>query len=118
MIIKIKNLRLKTIIGVYDWEKNVNRDIIINAQIDTDFEQALRSDEIKDAIDYDEIIAKIKDIVAHKRYNLVEKMAQDMMDIILQDKRIAKCTLEIDKVGAVESLDSFSITIEQLNKNG
>ena len=45
-------------------------------------------------------------------------MAQDMMNEIMQDSRISKCKLEIDKVGAVESLESFSITIEQENKNG
>ncbi len=118
MIIKIKNLRLKTILGIYEWEENVDREIIINAKIHTNFDRALTSNEISDAIDYDDIVTKIKNLIANKRFKLVEKMAQDIMNEIMQDSRISKCKLEIDKVGAVESLESFSITIEQENKNG
>lgn len=118
MIIKIKNLRLKTILGIYEWEENVDREIIINAKIHTNFDKALISDEISDALDYDDLVTKIKNLISNKRYRLVEKMAQDMMNEIMQDIRITKCKLEIDKVGAVESLESFSITIEQENKNG
>ena len=116
MIIKIKNLKLKTIIGIYDWEKNIDRDITINAEISTNFDKALLSDEIKDAIDYDDIVAKIKNIVSSKKFNLVERMAQEIMDAILQDKRLNKCILEIDKVGAVPDLESFCVKIEQENK--
>jgi 7,8-dihydroneopterin aldolase/epimerase/oxygenase len=118
MIIKIKNLRLKTVIGVYEWEEAIDREIIINAEISTNFDKALKTDELTDAIDYDHLVSKIKNLVSSTRYKLIEKMAQDMMEAILEDDRITKCKLEIDKVGAVESLDSFSITIEQENKNG
>lgn len=116
MIIKIKNLKLKTIIGVYDWEQNIDRDITINAQITTDCNQSLQSDDLNDAIDYDEIVTKIKNVIAAKRYNLVEKMIQDVMDEIMSDSRLKKCILEIEKVGAVADLESFSVTIEQDNK--
>lgn len=115
MKIKIKNLKLKTRIGIYDWEKNVDRDIIINAKIDTHCDEALKTDNIDDAIDYDHLVKKIKNIVASNRYNLIEKMAADIMDDILTDKRIAKCSLEIDKVGAVADLESFSVTIKREN---
>ncbi|MBU6339187.1 MAG: dihydroneopterin aldolase [Rickettsiales bacterium] len=116
MIIKIKNLHLKTVIGIHDWEKNIDREILINVEIHTNFNEALRSDKITDAIDYDHIVNKIKKLIASKNYQLVERMAQDVMDKILEDKRINKCKLEIDKVGAVEMLESFSVTIEQENK--
>ena len=76
MIIKIKNLRLKTILGIYEWEENVDREIIINAKIHTNFDRALISDEISDALDYDDIVTKIKNLIANKRFKLVEKMAQ------------------------------------------
>jgi dihydroneopterin aldolase len=115
MIIKIKNLRLKTIIGIHDWEKNIDRDIVINAEIHTNFNNALKSDKIEDAIDYDNIVNQIKNLVATNRYQLVEKMAQDMINNILEDKRINKCKLEIDKIGLNSSLESFSVIIEQEN---
>lgn len=111
MILKIKNLRLKTILGIYDWEKNFDREIIINLIIETDFNAALTSDNIEDAIDYDAISQKIKKFVEQNRFNLIEKMAQKMLDEIMQDQRIKNCTLEIDKVGALDFIDSASITL-------
>ncbi len=116
MIIKIKNLRLHTIIGVFEWEATIDREIIINAEITTNHLAALQSDELSDTINYDQIITKMKNTVANSRFKLVEKLAQTLMEEILQDQRIKKCKLEIDKVGVVENVDSFSITIEQENR--
>ncbi len=118
MLLKIKNLKLKTILGIHEWEEKTPREIIINAEIETDFINSLNSDNISDAIDYDKITSDIKNLIATKRFKLVEKMAQEVMNLILQDRRVKKCRLEIDKVGAVESLDSFAIAIEQTRKNG
>ena len=114
MIIKIKNLKLQTILGVYEWEKTIDRDIIINAEITTDNLSSLRSDNIEDTIDYDILISKIRNLIKDNRFKLIEAMAQGLVDVIMEDKRIFKCKLEIDKVGVVEGVDSFSVTLEQI----
>lgn len=113
MLIKIKNFRLKTIIGIHEWEEKVDREIIINAEIDTDFVASLHSDNIADTIDYDNIITKIKNLISKNRFKLIEKLAQEIMNKIMEDNRIKRCKLEVDKVGVVESVESFSVTIEQ-----
>ena len=110
MIIKIKNLRLKTILGVYEWEKDIQREIIINAIIQADINLSAKSDDIADTIDYDKIVTLMKNVVSSKHYNLIEKMVADILDIIMEDKRIKNCQVEIDKIGAVEDLESFSVT--------
>ncbi len=117
MIIKIKNFRLKTIVGCHDWEKNIDREIIINVEIESDFDKALSSDNIEDTIDYESLSEKIKNLIATNRFALIEKMAQEVMNLIMEDKRIKKCKLEIDKVGAVEGIESFSVTLIA-NANG
>ena len=113
MIIKIKNLRLKTILGVYDWEQKIEREIIINAAIKTSHLNSLQSDDLSDTIDYDDIIKKIKKLITEKRFKLIEKMTQEVMDTIMQNSRVLECELEIDKVGVVENVDSFSVTLTQ-----
>ncbi len=118
MLLKIKNLRLKTAIGVYDWEKNFDREIIINLEIETDFLSAFQSDQLEDAIDYNEIAQKVKKFIHENKFNLIEKMAHSLLAEVMSDFRIKKCKLEIDKVGAIDFVDSASITIEQERKNG
>lgn len=113
MLIKIKNLKLHTNLGVYTWEKTFNREIIINAEIETDFVQSLESDDIADTIDYDTITIKIKNLVAQNKFKLIEKLAQQIMNAIMEEPCIKRCKLEIDKVGVVEFVESFSVTIEE-----
>ncbi len=111
MIIKIKNLKLETILGIYDWEQDTPRPIIINATIHTDNDNARFSNNIEDTIDYDSIVKQIKTYVASKNFQLIEKMNQEILDLIMKDERISKCELEIDKVGVVENVESFSVTL-------
>lgn len=113
MIIKIKNLKLEAILGIYDWEQNTKRPIIINAQIHTKADDAKYSNNIKDAIDYDIIVKQIKSYVSSKNFQLIEKMTQEILEIIMKDDRISKCVLEIDKVGVVSNVDSFSVTLSE-----
>ena len=115
MLIKIKNLRLQTVVDVYDWEEKINREIIINVEIETDFVNSLTSDDISDAIDYETITSKIKNLIATTRFKLIERMAQKVVDVIMEDKRIKKCRVEIDKIGAVEFVESFAVVIESSN---
>ncbi len=112
MLIKIKNLRLKTILGVHAWEETIDREIIINAEIETNEVASLASDNIDDTINYDEIIFKIKNLVKSKRFKLIEKMTAEILDKIMQDKRISRCKVEVDKVGVIDDVDSFSVTLE------
>ena len=59
MIIKIENLRLRTVIGIYDWEKEVKQDLVINVSIFFDGEKSSVTDDIKDTVDYKSINKKI-----------------------------------------------------------
>ncbi len=116
MLIRIKNLRLQTIIGVYDWEKKSTREIIINAEIETKNTKSTITDKLSDAIDYAELTKKIKDLVIKSRYNLIEKLAGEIIKKIMEDRRIRRCKVEIDKMKAVEEVESFSVIIEKIKK--
>ena len=114
MILKIKNLKLETILGIHDWEQHVKRPIIINLEIEGNFEKSLTSDNIADTIDYDKISNEIKEIIENNKFQLIEKMTQQLLDKIMQDSRITRCKIEVDKVGAINFVESASITLEQI----
>jgi FolB domain-containing protein len=113
MLLKIKNLKLKTIVGVYEWEKNTPREIIVNAEIKTNHDKSCESDNLADAIDYDSMSNKIKNFLTQNRFKLIEKMTNELIKEIMKDQRITKCRLEIDKAGAVDFVESFSVTLEE-----
>ncbi len=114
MIIKIKNLRLDTSLGVYDWEKDHKRTLIFNAEIEVADESSMKSDDVKDTVDYDKITNQIKNYVDNNYCHLIEKMVGDILDLIMQDPKIKKCTLEVDKLKVYDFVDSFSVSKTQI----
>lgn len=112
MLLKIKNLRLKTIIGIYDWEQVILRDIIINAAIELNSDKILESQDVEDSVSYDKIVEDIKELTK-KKFTLVENFTNEIADIIVSYNNVKNVEVEVDKVGAIKELDSFSVTIKR-----
>lgn len=113
MILKIKNLKAHTIIGVHAWEKEKSRDLIISVEAYFDGSKAVESDNITDTPDYDHISQIIIKETEQSRFDLIEKLADHLLGFIMEDSRISKVIIEIDKPGAVEAAESVSITAEK-----
>lgn len=110
MIIKIENLRLRTIIGIYDWEKENPQDLVINVTIDFDGRKAAESDSIDDTLDYKAINKKIISFVETNDFNLLERVAGGICDIIFEDPAVRWASVKVDKPGALRFADSVSVT--------
>ena len=76
MIIKIKNLKINASIGIYDWEKNSAREIIINVKMVVNEESSTITGNIFDTVDYDAITVEVKKIVNSKHFSLIEELAK------------------------------------------
>ncbi len=113
MIIKIKNFKFKTILGIYKWEEEFEREVIINLAIHTDHDRARFTNNINDTIDYDKITDKIKTLLLNKNFRLIEEMSQQILDLIMQDDRIKRCEIEVDKVGVIDGVESFAVLLSQ-----
>lgn len=111
MKIKINNLRVKTIIGVYPHEKNIEQELVINAKLSTACYDG-KSDNIADTIDYNALCKMITSEVQTSRFELIEKLAHHLAAKIKQDKRITKLKLEITKPACVENAESISVVVE------
>lgn len=110
MIIQIENLRLRTIVGIYDWEKKAKQDIVINVELEFDGNKASKSDNIEDTVDYKTINKKIISFVEDGDFNLLERIAGGIADIAFENSSVSKATVRVDKPGALRFADSVSIT--------
>ncbi len=115
MIIKIENLKLRTYIGIYDWENNNKQDVVINIEMVYDGSKAGKSDNIEDTVDYKIITKEIINYVENGKFNLLERLVNDIGKLVMKDKRVLKSTIRVDKPGALRFTDSVSVTntIEQ-----
>jgi dihydroneopterin aldolase len=113
MIIKIKNLEVNFNIGVYDWEKTFDRKLIINVEMHSLNEKSCRSDDVKDTLDYQIIYDNIKKIIATKKYNLIETLAHDILEMICLQDMISFARVEIDKIKIFEDVYSCAVIVEK-----
>jgi FolB domain-containing protein len=111
MIIRIKNLRLRTIIGLNDWERKKEQDILINLKIRVDDETAVASDDLADGVDYKRIKYRIVEEVEKTSFYLIERLAGFILDIVFENDKVTKATVEIDKPHALRFAESVSLEL-------
>lgn len=110
-IIRIKNLRLRTFIGINEEEIKNKQDIIVNVVVHYPAEKARTSESIDDALNYRTIT---KHIIAHvetHRFALLEKLTQDVLQIACEHDWVTYAEVEIDKPFALRYADSVSMTM-------
>ncbi len=112
MMIRIKNLRLRTLIGIFDWERAHPQDVVINVQMEFDGSHAGLSDKIEDTVDYKKINKNIIRRVEESQFFLLEKLAQMILETVMEDSRVLKAKVEVDKPGALRFADSVSVECE------
>lgn len=112
MIIRVKNLRLRAIIGVNPWERTEPQAVIINLEVEFNGQEAAHSDNLADTVDYRSISKKIIDLVENSQYLLIETLAGNILSAVTEDSRITRAKVEVDKPNAVKSADSTSVELE------
>lgn len=109
MIIRIKNLRLQCIIGIYEKERREKQEVCIHAEIEFDGNVASNSDRIEDTVDYHAIYLEIIDHIENSNYFLLEKMALELLKLIQKYPKVKGAKVEIEKPAALPRADAVSV---------
>jgi len=109
MLLRIENLRLRTVVGIYEWEKKTRQDIIINVEIEFEGDKAIETDDISHSVDYKKINKEIISTIENKQYNLIERICGDVSEIVMRNNKVKRVTVRVDKPGALRFTDSVSI---------
>ncbi len=110
-IVFIRNLRVKCILGVYDWERNKPRPVVINVELETDTRPAAVSDDLSDCVDYDALAKEIRALAIRARRMTIEALAGDIAGLCLQAHHVLGVRVRVEKPGAVKGSDSSGVTI-------
>jgi D-erythro-7,8-dihydroneopterin triphosphate epimerase len=109
--INIVDLRVRTIIGTHPWERTNKQELILNIRLEYDASKAARSDNLKDALDYEEIAQAITKIVEKSHYFLLEKLAARVLDQLKTYSKLQKASVSIQKPQALAEARTISYTI-------
>ena len=110
-IIRITNLKLRTIIGIQDWERKKKQSVVINITFHFDASKSNKTDNIGDTIDYKTLTKDIIKVVEASKFNLLEKLCKAVLDLVMQDKRVKEAHIRIDKPGALRFAESVSVEL-------
>ncbi|WOT05196.1 dihydroneopterin triphosphate 2'-epimerase [Shewanella youngdeokensis] len=111
-IIKITNLRLRTFIGFNIEEREKMQDVVINIEIHYPASNAIKEDNVDEALNYKKITKAVIQHVEEGRFLLLEKLVADVLDISSQHPWVQYARVTIDKPHALRFADSVSLSLE------
>ncbi len=116
-IIFIHDLRIDTVIGVYDWERRIKQTVILDVELATDIRKAAASDSIEDALNYKAVAKRLIQLVGESRFRLVETLAESVAQVILEEFGVRWVRLRVNKQGAVRGARGVGVVVERGKKD-
>jgi len=111
--IQIKDLLLRTIIGINEEERSNRQDVLINIVLYADTRAVGVSDDINDAVNYRTITKRVIKLVEESKFYLVEKMTAAIAAICLEDPRVEEVGVRVEKLGALRFARSVGVEIHR-----
>lgn len=109
----IKDLLVRGIIGIRNWEREKPQDILINVTVFSDTARAGETDDIKDCVDYSILAKKIQTHAETAARLTVEALANDLAKICLEQNGVNKTIIRVEKPGAVRFAKSVGVEIQR-----
>ena len=110
--VSIRDLRVSTVIGVYDWEREIEQALTFSIDMAADVSKAARSDDIRDALDYSAVAQAVRAVVTEGKFQLIETAAEAVAQRLVADYGLAWVRVEVVKPIPSEGYTA-AITIER-----
>lgn len=109
----IKDLVARGIVGLNDWERDKAQEIVINVVLFVDLHDAGKSDAIGDSVNYRTVAKKLLHHVETTCRYTVEALATDLAHLCLEDERVQRVRILLEKPGAVRFSSSVGVELER-----
>ncbi|GJQ60147.1 MAG: dihydroneopterin aldolase [Candidatus Scalindua sp. AMX11] len=109
--IHIRNLLVRCIIGIHDEERRDKQDVIINIKLHVNLRKAGKTDSLEDSVDYVKIKKDILALIEKSSFYLIEKLAEEIAQICLDDPKVHNVKVTVDKPGALRFASSAAVEI-------
>ena len=112
-IIYIKDLRVKTIIGIFDWERKVKLEVSIDFEFPFDCKKAAAKDSIEDSTDYKTICKAVIKLVEESSFQLQESLAEGIASLVKDQFKVESIKLRVSKPGALRGAKDVGLIIHR-----
>ena len=112
-LVFIEDLRIQTVIGVFDWEREITQTISLDLQMAYDISKAAGTDEIADTLDYKAVSKRLIQFVESSEFQLVEALAEHCARIVLEEFPVTWLRLKLSKPGAVRGSSAVGVIFDR-----
>jgi dihydroneopterin aldolase len=109
----IHALKTETIVGIFDWERQVKQTVVIDIEFSADIRKAALSDSIDDTLNYKGVAKRVLTFVEVSSFHLVETLAEHIAMLILQDFGVAWVSITLSKPSAIRSSRDVGVMLER-----
>lgn len=109
----LKDIRVETIVGIWDWERRMPQTVSIDLELGADVQRAAETDSIDATLDYRAVAKRVSGFVADSRFQLIESMAEGIAKIVTGEFAVPWVKVTVHKPGAVRGSNDVGIIIER-----
>jgi len=112
-IIFLSDLKVETIIGIWDWERKIRQTVSIDLEMSADIRKAAASDDVEDTLNYKLVAKRLQQFIGDSSFKLVETLAEKIAGIVLDEFDIAWVKVRVNKPGAIRGARDVGVSIER-----
>jgi dihydroneopterin aldolase len=112
-ILFLRDFRLETIIGLYEWERKAPQPVMLDIEIGLYDHKAGHTDDVADTIDYGKVAARIKEVVATRDIRLVETLGELIADIVRREFGAPWVRVSVRKLAILRGVKELGIIVER-----
>ena len=115
-IIYLHDLKVDTIIGIWDWERRTTQTLTIHLDMGVDMRRAAASDHIADTLNYKAVAKSVITFIGDSRFHLVETLTEKVAQLLLEEFPILWIRVKVNKKGAIRGATDVGVIIERSAK--
>jgi dihydroneopterin aldolase len=113
----IHALKTETIVGIFDWERQVKQTVVMDIEFSADIRKAAISDSIDDTLNYKGVAKRVLAFVDESSFHLVETLAEHIAMLILEEFGVSWVSITLSKPGAIRSSRDVGVMLERTHQD-
>ena len=113
----LSEMKIETTVGIWEWEKRIKQQVIIDIEMSADIKKAAATDQIEDTLNYKAVAKSVRKLVEESSFQLVETMAEKISELVIGEHNVSWVRVKVNKPGAIRGSKGVGIIIERDHKS-
>ena len=114
----LDQLKIDTVIGIWEWERKIRQTVIIDLEMSADIARAAATDSVEDTLNYKSVAKRLQEFVGESSFQLVETLAERIAGVVRDEFDVAWVRVKVHKPGAIRGSKDVGVEIERGEKPG